>query len=288
MEAVGERENGTIPLEDLDTRLNWVVSYPKSGNTWIRLVCRTYCGNRPEYAGVGQLGDVAVRVWHDVSPIPLSELTLASEMQLRPAALLNLAILHEGTETLFKSHHGHYTVQQMTLWKKRWTKKVVNPVRDPRDVCCSAADHFSKSYEETAEMMADEGKTIGGGEDRDLHHVISSWSNHIRSWLDCDKDVLTVRYEDMKAAPMQCFGEIVEHVFEEEPDKELLEKSVETCRFEKLQKKEEEEGFEEQVENQERFFRKGEAGGWKDELPGEVADQIVEDHAEMMEKLDYL
>lgn len=275
-------------IDDLGTRLNWVVSYPKSGNTWVRLVARTYCGLQPEYQGVGKLGDVATRVWHAVSPIPLDELTMASEMQLRPAALLNLAILHEGATTLFKSHHGHFCVQDMPLWKDRWTKKVVNPVRDPRDVCCSAADHFSKTYEEAAEMMNDEGKVIGGGDKKDLHHVVSTWSAHVKSWLNADKDVLTVRYEDMHAAPLQVFEEILGHVLEEDIDTGLLEKAVETCRFERLQKKEEKEGFEESVDGQERFFRRGEAGGWKDELPTEVADKIVEDHADMMQELDYI
>lgn len=275
-------------IEDLGTRMNWVVSYPKSGNTWVRHVSLAYCGNRPEYAGVGRLGDVAVRLWHEVSPIPLNELTMASEMQLRPAALLNLAVRYEGAETLLKSHHGHFRVQDMHLWKTRWTKKVVNPVRDPRDVCCSITGHFQKTYQEAAEMMADEGKTIGGGEQKDLHHIISSWSAHVNSWLNCDKDVMTLRYEDMHEAPMQVFGEILEFVLEEEVDKGVLEEAVEACRFEKLQEKEQEEGFEESVPGQERFFRKGEAGGWKDELPPEVADKIVEDHADVMQELGYL
>ena len=36
------------------------------------------------------------------------------------------------------------------------------------------------------------------------------------------------------------------------------------------------------------FFRSGQAEGWKDELPTDVARKIEDDHREMMDALGYL
>jgi len=81
----------TRQTSSFDPKLNWVVSYPKSGNTWIRLVARCYSTGRPELSALGRAGDMAVAPHHNASPIPLHQLGLAGEAQVRYAAMLDLA-----------------------------------------------------------------------------------------------------------------------------------------------------------------------------------------------------
>jgi len=273
-------------MEDLDTKLNWVASFPKSGNTWIRLVAQAYHTGEPNVQGQARLGDVGAQVWHDISPLPHTDIPVQLEPWLRPSAMFNIALMKEGAVPV-KSHHGNYVIGGMKLWREPWTDLVVNPVRDPRDVCCSLKDHMGhESYIEAARFMDQRGAQI---DDEDsMTHYIGSWSMHVESWLDSDLDVLTVRYEDMQDAPVETFTGIMAHLLEREPDSKRLEEAVRKCEFDRLQKKEQEHGFPEATDEQDQFFRKGEAEGWKDELPGEVADKIVEDHADTMDTLNYL
>jgi len=274
--------------ESLDTKLNWVASYPKSGNTWIRLVARTYAGGDADMRGLGTSGDLNLQIFHDVSPLPLRQLGMSDEVQLRPAALLALAAGHQGAETLFKSHHGYYDIEGMQLWRGKWVHKVVNPVRDPRDVCCSAHHHFGhESYMKTAEFMNTKNLHIGGGA-KELHHFVGSWSQHVKSWMDSPLPVLTVRYEDMLYNDLQCFRKVLDFVLEDDVEEKRLERAVKRCRFDELQELEDEHGFPEKTGNQDRFFRKGQSEGWEDELPGDVARKIEDDHGDMMEELQYL
>jgi len=273
-------------MEDIDPKLNWVASFPKSGNTWTRLVAQAYHTGEPSVQGQARLGDVGAQVWHDITPIPQWDIPVQLEPWLRPSALFNIALMKEDAMPV-KSHHGNYVIGGMKLWREPWTDRVVNPVRDPRDVCCSLKDHMGhESYIETAKFMNRRGAQIDN--DRSMTHFIGAWSMHVKSWLDCDLDVLTVRYEDMQDAPMQTFTEVMAHLLGRDPDRDRLEAAVRKCEFDRLQKKEQKHGFLEATEQQDRFFRKGEAGGWEDELPDEARAKIEEDHGEIMDRLGYL
>lgn len=277
-------------MQDVDPKLNWVVSFPKSGNTWIRLCSQAYYTGEPTIDGQAKLGDVGAQVWHDISPMPARDLPLVAEPQIRPAAMFNLALMKED-ERPIKSHHGNFSINGQKLWRDVWTDAVVNPVRDPRDVCCSLKHHMGhESYMQSARFMDQDGAQID--DDDSMTHFIGSWSMHVQSWLDSDLDVLTVRYEDLwdqvyRQDSTEGFRRIFEHLGVD-VNEERLEMAVEEAKFDKLKEREQQEGFPEASDNQNRFFRKGETGGWKQELPEEVAEKIVEDHADMMDKLGYL
>jgi hypothetical protein len=282
----------TQKKSSFDPQLNWVVSYPKSGNTWIRLVARCYSTGRPELSALGRAGDMAVAPHHNASPIPLHQLGLPGEVQVRYAAMLDLAGQVQGKGHLLKSHHAFCEIGGVHLWSPRWVRKVVYVVRDPREVCCSAANHFGLDLEESAEFLGQSGNVIGG-ERRPLHHVIGSWSEHVRSWRDAqeDVDVYMTRYEDLHDDPYGEFGRILEHVLGE-VEQERLEAAVDACEFDRLQSLEEDEDvgdFPEASQQAEQgFFRSGQTDGWKDELPSDLAEKIENDHGKIMSKFGYL
>ncbi|MBB4090315.1 hypothetical protein GGP98_002134 [Salinibacter ruber] len=238
-------------------------------------------------------GDLTLYPYQSVSPFPLSEIgTLSTEARLRPAAMLVLS--REAGQSpsddlvLVKSHHSRCAVNGISLWNPAWVDRVVNPVRDPREVCCSFADHLGKSYEETAELMNDPSGQIGGDEDT-LHHVLTTWSGHVRSWIEYEEvPVHTVRYEYMKTDPVEAFYGIFEFLDAPDLSKERVRQAVEKTQFEKLKEAEEKREFTESTDHQDNFFRSGELDGWKDELPFDLARKIEEDHGEVMEALGYL
>lgn len=265
--------------------LNFVASYPKSGNTWIRLVCTAYALGAEDALDV-RYDDVSTLDVQPVSPRPVPDMSLQEEVMVRPASMLMLRRRVQ-EQTLVKSHHASMQVNDQHLWSANFTERVVNPVRDPRDVCCSAAEHFGMTLEETVEFMAEENATIGG--DDKLHHLLGTWSQHVQSWLNHDRvPVHTVKYEDLHADTYGEFEAILEFLGVEEVDEEKLEDAIEACRFDRLQEVEERVGFPEKSDHADKFFRRGETDGWKDELDDELVQQIEEDHADIMEEMGYL
>jgi hypothetical protein len=287
--------------------MHFVVSYPKSGNTWIRLAATAYTIPDVEPSELVAFDDQNSRVsrvmrftdqrqyyYRSVSPIQIEDASLPVEVRLRPAAMLVLerevSIATADIPPLVKSHHFYGEVNDIPLWHSDWADRVVNPVRDPREICCSYSEHLGKTYEETADFMARVGARTTGEEDLDhVHHFFSSWSNHVRGWLEADDiPVCTVRYEDLHAQPAQTFYEVFDFLDFPNLSEERVQRAVENTRFDKIKEAEKEQGFVEQSDDQDHFFRSGKTDGWKEELPTEVARKIEEDHGEMMEKLGYL
>ncbi len=284
--------------------MQFVASYPKSGNTWIRLVSAAYAlqdvtaadfmqfneDDESRISNVIRFGDGTKYYHQAVSPYPLSDLNFSAEARLRPAAMLLLQRELEETTTqrpiLAKSHHLNGDVDGIDLWNPAWTDRVVNPVRDPREICCSFAAHMGNSLEKAAEQMNEEKFTIGG--DANPHHLLGTWSQHVQGWLSAtDMPVHTVRYEDMKANPVGEFYDIFDFLNAPNLTVERVEKAVEKTRFERLKKKEEEHEFPESTKHQDNFFRSGKTDGWKGELPVRLVRKIERDHGDMMNALGY-
>ena len=264
--------------------MQFVVSYPKSGNTWTRLVAAAYSlenvsaadfmqfneDDNSSVSNVIRFGDGTKYFYQSVSPFPIDVLDFSAQVRLRPAAMLMLE--HELSETtthrpiLVKSHHLNGDVDGLDLWNPAWTDRVVNPVRDPREVCCSFAAHMGYSYEKTAAVMGERKFTIGGGDE--LRHLLGTWSQHVQGWLSAEETpVHTVRYEDMKANPVGEFYDILDFLGAPNLTVEHVESAVEKTRFDQLRKVESEHEFPESTEHQENFFRSGKTDGWKEELP---------------------
>lgn len=71
-------------------------------------------------------------------------------------------------------------------------------------------------------------------------------------------------------------------------DAAAIDAALEACRFERLQAQEAERGFREKAPRAASFFRRGEAGGWRDDLTPDLVAQIVQNHAPMMRRFGYL
>lgn len=283
--------------------MNFVVSYPKSGNTWTRLVATAY-GTEASHEELAQFrtaesdlpglrfGDIGSNHYQAVSPIPVSDIDFLTQARLRPAAMLMLAekvSRHARREPLLvQSHHFYKEVGGIPLWHSEWVDRVVNPVRDPREVCCSHAAHFGYSYEKSARIMAKPEASTGASTETSLTWMVGSWSGHVRSWLSVkDFPVFTVRYKDMKANPVGQFYDILEFLGVPNLSVDAVEDAVARTQFDRLKETAAEQGAP-GTGHQGEFFRSGKTDGWKDELPVEVARKIEQDHGEVMEALGYL
>ncbi len=121
-----------------------------------------------------------------------------------------------------------------------------------------------------------------------LRQRLSTWSDHIQSWVDkSGLPVLVIRYEDMKAEPMLTFTRATSFIGLKN-NKDEIEAALKMSSFDILKKQEEEKGFSEKSASAVSFFRKGLAGEWKNVLTPEQVKRIVDAHGEMMRRFGYI
>lgn len=273
----------------LEGGLTFLASYPKSGNTWVRLLIRAYFhGTERKFAF---FDDIAQFPYQCASPLPADSLTAQQQAQLRPAALLHVARMAGPYRALVKTHHGSQSAEGMPLFCELWTDRVVHMVRDPRDVLPSLADHMGLDLEGACEMLCSSAATLddrqAGPEDQRMTHHLGSWSDHTGSWLRQDRvDRETFHFEDLKADTEGTFREMLAFLGEGEVDGERLEVAVDRTDLSNLQRIEEEVGFREaSPHSEDGFFRTGKTGKT---IPDELRERIEAEHGEIMEQLGYL
>lgn len=276
------------------TKFLWLVSYPKSGNTWMRMLLRNYLeeieGVRPH-----ETGDTSPYFWQAVSPMPLSALNLEDFVQIRPAAMLHLQTIfasrfHDDRPTaVIKSHTLNASILGVPTFSPLWVDRAVYIYRDPRDIVPSFADHTGGTIDDAIATLANEDAQMG--KPPKIPSFLGSWSDHVRSWI-MSRDTTQVSsmatsYERMQEDTARELTRVLEFCnIDVDPD--AVERAVEAASFENLQAMEDSEGFDEASAKQERFFRRGKVGSHEDELTRAQVAQVEKDHARMMSMLEYL
>ena len=165
-------------------------------------------------------------------------------------------------------------------------------VRDPRDVSVSWAHHRGATLDRIIEKMADPAVVIAGDPGRlwtQLPQPLGTWSGHISSWLDgAHMPTLVLRYEDLLADPHGCLAVAARHLGIA-TDVHMIERAVETTRFDVLRAQEEAWGFRERRPGSTApFFRRGVAGDWRNWLSAAQEASLVYGHRAAMARFGYL
>jgi len=276
-------------------RLVWLASYPKSGNTWVRLFLTAYTHPEREEVDINAV-DVNLHagnrdLFDRVIGLEASDLTPAEIERFRPDVYRQLAA--EAEEPLFLKVHDLWrrTPDGGSLFPPETTATTIYIVRDPRAVAPSYANHYAISIDEAIDQMAMPDNTISKPLDRlrsQLPQPMGTWSQHVTSWLDQPElPVHLVRYEDIHAAPETHFAEILRRAgLPVVADR--LSAALAQTRFERLQAQESTVGFRERLSAAPLFFRQGRPDRWREELtPAQIA-RIERDHGAVMERLGYL
>jgi hypothetical protein len=274
----------------------WIASYPKSGSTWLRALLANLERGRTAPAAIDRLGATIAssRGWFDgATGVEAAELTHAEVDVLRPRVYERSAASGDDGGPRFHKIHDAFgrPSDGEPLIPVGATRGALYLVRDPRDVCASYAHHSSWDLDTTIGRMADEQHAFGHQTDRlsnQLRQRLSSWSGHVRSWLDNGRvPVHVVRYEDLRAKPAETTAAALSFAGLDR-ERGAIERAVDWSRFERLRAQELEQGFTEKPAATRPFFRHGAAGRWREELtPGQAA-RIVRDHEAVMRRLGYL
>jgi hypothetical protein len=267
-----------------DFMFRWLASYPKSGNTWVRLAVHAYRTGSADINRMGNISDTCRAAWQAASLQPLEKITEGMALMVRPAAMLNLqkiiaSIPYE--RPLIKTHAANVCVCDISQIPTPITYGAVHIVRDPRDVVVSWAHHFDVTYDQAIYSLNDPGNATSPD---NMLQVITSWSNHTATWQQAH-NAKTWRYEDMLADPRTAFRQIIEHI-DDEVDEDRLQTALEMTSLDALKAAESEKGFAEAKNGA--FFRSGKVGGYKDVLTGKQISRIERAHGDKMREFGYL
>jgi hypothetical protein len=274
----------------------WLASYPKSGNTWVRMLLASYLnnGNPVSINSLPRLltyQDTKDVYYLRLAPVPLNELTFTDTLFLRDAALFHMVTEANSSLVFIKTHSANMEVDGFKLIRPQVTRSAVYMIRDPRDVAVSFANHAGLPIDDVIDMMGAD-KAIGHntfGLAQSTFDYLSSWSKHVSTWLSGEHKVAVVRYESLMSDPVRIFKGLVEFLGSEgELDQDKIRRCVENCSFDRLSEEEDERGFVEKSPKAEKFFRRGKVGGWVDVLTPEQSRRIEDDHGEVMERFGYI
>lgn len=277
-------------------KIFWLASYPKSGNTWMRMLLTNYLRNpsNPSDINKAKYGTIAAsRAWFDewagVEASALDDKTIEC---LRPDVYRCMA--DEEQETVYMKVHDAWgrTDQGEGIFPVDVTGGVVYILRNPLDMAASCANHWGVDLNQAVDNMCDQtfalSRSLGVMADQ-LRQYMGSWSDHVASWMDqADLPIHLVRYEDLQRDPENYFGDVVR--FCGLPwDSERVSKAVMFSDFKELQRQERDNDFRERSPKAPApFFRKGQVGSWREELPQELAQRLIEAHGEVMLRFGYL
>ena len=275
------------------SRIFWLASYPKSGNTWLRAFLTSLIGAEPLDINKLAVGTIAAdrNTFDRVLTISGSDMTEAEVEYHRPEVYRRIAANSE-TDIFLKAHDEYcHTAAGEPLFPAEVSGGAVYLVRNPLDVVVSFAHHMARSVDQIVDLMQDDEACLGCGNNRlhqQLPQRLRSWSTHVSSWLDCaSMPVHVMKYEDMHATPVQTFGAAVNFLgFQSDPDR--LSRALAMSSFAELRRQEEKAGFAERSPRALSFFRGGRTGDWQNVLTARQVDRIVQVHGPVMRRLGYL
>jgi hypothetical protein len=237
----------------------FIVSYPRSGNTWTRFLAANLI-----YAGPPVTFDNIERL------IPDCE------------AQSNRYLKRVARPRIIKSH---------SYFDPRYPR-VIYIVRDPRDVALSYYD-FSRKYRHFEDSYPLERYIEDFVAGRLLSADWGTWAENVSSWAfarGARPGFLLLRYEDMKTRPEQELTRIAGFLgIEASPER--LQTAIERSSAERMREMEKTQGKGWITTKNKRddipFVRTAVAGGWRNKLPPESVAEIESAWGSIMAQLGY-
>tara|TARA_Y100000590_G_C15677794_1_gene998655 strand:- start:634 stop:1479 length:846 start_codon:yes stop_codon:yes gene_type:complete len=274
----------------------WLTSYPKSGNTMIRLFLSTYFftndGKIDSFKNIKHITNFQNLI------LALDNVPTYKDFQKDFTKICPLWIKAQKINAkkikkslLVKTHSFMGKINNYPLTNKEYTKGFIHIVRDPRSVIISNMHHYNLSIEESFGNITDD-KRFSLGTGAPVPEIISSWKNHYISWKKYSLDVpsITIKFEDIITDPKKNFLDILkflQKIMSFKIDERKYNNSIEAVKFQNLKKLEQNIGFDEKLYGNS-FFRKGLSNEWKDSLPKKIQNKIEEVFYKEMIELGYL
>ena len=229
-----------------------LISYPRSGSTWLRFLLYDVLSGEPAEFGSVQVG------------IP------------GPGARERAPELLPAGGRLMSAHD-----------RCRHAARTIYLVRDVRDVLLSEYRQGIRSgwFDGTLDGFVD--LFLKG-----LVDPFGSWAGHVRYWLDpqarLPSEPLLVKYEELRGSPADTLGKILSHLGTER-SVEAIQRAVSGNTIELMRQKEDRADAHHFVKADPtaHFVGQGLVGGWREELSSEQLARIEREAGDVMKVLGY-
>lgn len=268
----------------------WLASYPKSGNTWIRIFLENLFRNGTAPVSINELnvvsfGDAQRELYQALTQRPIEELTDQELDQLRPVLQQKLAARPE--TAIVKTHNRIGFAGDVPIISFDQTMGAIYVVRNVFDVAASFAAHYNGTMEQVVDGLC-----------RDTMHTpttqaaivqyLGPWGEHYRGWTGVPGfEPLVLRYEDLRSKPFKEFSRIVKFL-KIPASPERIKRAIRFSNFEEVSRQEKQGGFRERVRSDQSFFRDGKVGGWRKSLSEAQVAQLIDVHRDVLRELRYI
>ena len=280
----------------------WIASYPKSGNTWLRILLSCYFYTKDGFYDENSL--------KNIQQFP--------ERQYLQEFNYNQNIIGDTTKywlnaqeninkdkklRFFKTHNVFGLVNNSHFTNKENSIGCIYIVRDPRNIFTSIKNFYEMDNDKAFKWMVNQNQYI-----YDIHNFekdgysdfqfISSWDNNYRSWkLQKKIPIKIIKYEDLLDQTFTIFKEVIEFInlsinSSEPINKQKIKNAVNSTLFSKLQSREKNEGFSEAILSKKGdkkipFFFLGPENNWKKILDTNVKNKIIDAFKKNLIELSY-
>ena len=279
----------------------WLASYPKSGNTWVRLFLNSLFFTKNGEIDINDIniGQFPERKYFNNLVNDMNDFKEISRNWITSQQIINL----DKKIKFFKTHHAYCKINNNYFTDSENTKAVIYIVRDPRNVITSLLNHYEKKdYNEALKFLFEENQIIGKDmfnkivQGAEMISLIGSWKNNYNSWKNFPKNLHLIKYENLIENPINEFTKLCDFlskVLNIEFNKEKINQSVISCSFENLKNQEKKVGFKESVLSVSTgkkidFFNLGPNNNWKKILDEKIRKKIEKNFCKEMEELGYI
>ena len=178
----------------------WISSYPKSGNTWLRILLASYY-----YTNDGIYNESVLK---NIDQFPQKK--FFNEFNYDPRVVTDTIkfwikaqekINQDKKLRFFKTHNAFGALNNFDFTNKDNSIGCIYVVRDPRNVITSLANHYEIDTDQAFEFMTTEQKAITQKKENSYVGFVAlfSWIFHQESWTNNKLfPTLVIRYEDLQ------------------------------------------------------------------------------------------
>ena len=273
----------------------YLASYPKSGNTWLRILLKEYkrlfdVAHGSSRSSVSDPRSLPVNINTDIKTgaIASSRQWLNDQIGVNTCNLtysdLDPLRGYAGQSShVFAMEDRYHKVHDAFRSPQSLGRPVVCPgncngavymIRNPEDVVVSLAHHMGFSLGESVEFMLNPSAKMAASEtagSSQVRQFLGSWAAHVKSWTSQSViPIHLVRYEDLLGDGLTTFSGLLSFLGIPE-DLGLVDKALSNTSIAKLQQQEQALGGFVEAGVGPGFFRSGRSGEGKEKLePGQI------------------
>ena len=290
-------------------KIFWISSYPRSGNTWLRLIL---CGlfftkdgclknldilkKIPKFDTLNNFQFIKEISMLDYNKIfqenEYNEKTLITYSKYWIEAQKRINV-NNGKYAFFKTHNARIKLKENYYTNELTTCGFIYISRDPRDIVLSYAKHINKDINSTIELL-NEDKIMGKQKSNNrMPEIILNWKDHYRSWKKfIVVPSLFLKYEDLLNDIEMEIHKIIDFFYTNfhidiTNKKKKINNIIKTTNFINLKNIEKKNSFFEKSEFSD-FFRIGKKKQWINKLNQNQKNLIEQSFKDQMIELKYL